>query len=194
MSNYKDFITNRYSGKDVYVVASGPSLYDFDYSKLGDKIVIAVNHAYKLVDADCVVFNDKSFLERECPEVIEHKNCLSRFHKNKPIIPITFSNRFSYNIADGVYTGKSSGAAALTVALQGGASKVYLLGFDYCSMIINDKYYLHSTDDKFNHRHKTNKSEYIFRSVINLFKQFPEDKIINCSNISKLPYFERGEI
>ncbi len=135
---YPEFIKDMFKGEEVHVVGSGPSLVGFDYSRLKGKRVIAINHAYKLVDHEFCLFTDKGFARRESPDVIEKTTCLSIFDADYPG-HIVFeyadgnngrANKFQLDPSLGVWHRSSSGSIGLCAALQGGATKVYIYGFD----------------------------------------------------------------
>lgn len=207
---YPEFIKDKYVGQEVHVVAGGPSLVGFDYSKLKGKNVIAVNHAFKLVENDFCVFADKGFAIRESPDVIEKAVCVSRQNQVYPnnIIIFTFARRnFSMNPEDGVWHSTSSGSIGICAALQGGASKVYIYGFDCrflnrkelieAAQYNGDKdfmpkkdFYGHNTSMIY--QHEQDENEQVFRDTIQLFSRFPRDKILNMSKFSAIPYFEKS--
>jgi len=204
---YENFITDKYKDQDVHIVASGASLFGFDYSKITGNI-ITVNHSHKSINSDYTVFIDKSFPIREDSSVLK-KTCISRYNADFPnIIDTKFINYFSYKISDGCYSGNSSGIAAITTALQAGAKKVFLHGFDsrgfnrdemieiceynnYDTLNIVHDYYLHSTQGFFNHSKNLESNEIIFRNMIEKFSLLPKEKIFNCSQFSAIPFFER---
>lgn len=208
--NYVNFITNRFKNKEVHVVASGPSLLGFDYSKLNGKNIVTVNHAYKELKHDYCVFVDRSFVKTEDSKVIKATTCLSRKIKEYPsIIDFKFNHQFSYNPKDGVFYYRSSGISAITTALQGGASKIFLYGFDArffnkadCieavkrngadpSKVLKKDAYGHSTSDKNFHMRDRPEDEQLFKEMIQWFSKLPANKIINMSPFSAIPFFEK---
>ncbi len=135
---YPEFIKDRFAGEEVHVVGSGPSLVGFDYSRLKGKRVIAINNAYKLVEHDFCLFTDRGFARRESPEVVEETTCVSIFDADFPgHIVYRYAdgdggraNQFQLDPAKGLWHRSSSGSLGLCAALQGGANKVYIYGFD----------------------------------------------------------------
>lgn len=186
---YEDFITGRYAGKVVHVVASGPSLRGFDYSKLSGKTIIAVNHAYKEVpNFDVKVGLDKTFFTREDPQAIGRGWTIAPPHAvrdHTQVINFRMTAHFDINPGP-VYSYGSSGLAALTVALQGGAERVVLWGFDYCFL---DGVH-HSTQGKYVHS-QGDGHEHVFSAQVSKFIVFPAEKIVNASLNSGIPYFEK---
>ena len=204
---YPDFIKDRFKNQEVHVVASGPSLIGFDYNRLKGKKVIAINHAYKLVDHDFCVFTDKGFCLREDPEVLKKTVCVSRYNPDAlSIIAFQYAKNFTMDPADGVWHRRSSGSIGVCTALQGGASKVFMYGID-CKFLspqeanqaaainggnvkVFKHIYGHSTTGIFNHPRDEEKDELTFSDNIKFFAAFPKDKIINMSAFSAIPYFE----
>jgi len=210
---YPEFIREKFKNTEVHIVASGPSLLGFDYSKLKGKNIIAVNHAYKMVDSLYCVFVDKSFPAREDVNVIKNSVCLSRYIPEYPsIINFIFNNIFNLDPEKGVYHRRSSGVAALTTALQGGASSVFLWGFD-CKFYteqearetiarnggngdlpVKRSIYGHSTSGMYNHTRDQAADSTVFRQTVEFFKVFPRNSIYNMSTLSVIPYFEKLKI
>lgn len=208
--DYVDFIQGRFAGQDVHIVASGPSLYGFDYRYFFDKTVIAVNHAYKLTPHDFCVFIDSGFREVESPGVLSETYCVTPKGSPGGQVQFNWSKYFSPDPKAGVYSlrGKSSGIAALSIALQGGAKMVYLHGYDYRFLSPTDMqsvadyskaappkncYYGHSTSGLFSHRKDDVAHKHLFESKIEYFRPFPIDRVVNCSPWSAIPYFvKRG--
>jgi hypothetical protein len=190
MKTYPEFIQNLFTGKEVHIVASGPSLHNHDLSYLKDKTVIAINHAYKTVACKYVVFNDANFLREDNNEILKTDKVVfcgvqSKISGNN-IYSYRPSNRFSLFSHNGVYSSRSSGLSALTIALQGNADKIYLHGYDY--KFINGKH--HSTGDKYNHTVNQLRFEKVYSDIVELFNVFPREKIVNMSAISAIKAFE----
>jgi hypothetical protein len=146
---YAHWIKDRLKGKTVHVVASGPSLKDFDYSLLSDRAVIAVNHSYKCVPwALWTVAGDRGFVTEEDPAAPRSTTFLCR--NNIPnVVQYESISWFSMNPHDGVYCKKLSGILALMTAVHAGAEKIYLWGHD-CS--VPEGAPIHATSGKFKHR------------------------------------------
>lgn len=212
---YADFINRKFYTQDVHIVASGPSLYGFDYRKLDGLNVIAVNHAYKMCRPIFTVAVDVGFIQQEDPEAPNRTKMVCRKLKNYPGIPFEASKEFSLDPEGGVYTIKSSGASAVTIALQAGAKNVFLYGFDcqffdqdtmreviefngtQCPNKLLPEKMGHATSGMFKHRkdifshNEREDHEKIFKRTIKYFEVFPREKIFNMSKWSAIPYFEK---
>lgn len=51
-------LTEKFKDKTVFIIGGGNSLSGFDFSRLENKCVIALNSAYKFVGKDAVFFLD----------------------------------------------------------------------------------------------------------------------------------------
>lgn len=206
--NYESFIKNRFSGKIVHIIGSGPSLTDFDYSIFKNKTIITINHSYKLVESEFTVCLDTNFAIREDQSKILDSNKIILTAKTSNLsrertYQFRPTNRFSLNPEDGVYSSRSSGLAALTIALQGMAERIFLWGFDYKFFSVDDikkytnvvnmenKMYGHSTSGVYTHSQDEEIHEHIFTDIIPYFSVYPRNKIINMSIGSAIPFFEK---
>lgn len=200
---YPEFIKNKLKDQEVHIVASGPSLRDFDYFTLVNKNVISVNHSYKKLTQKPIwgVAVDTGFVNNEDPRAPYLINLISKRNEPYPVID-TIWNKTGYdpNPHNGVFTHKCSGAAALCTALHAGASMIYLYGFD-CDTTDD---LVHATDKEFKHRkqnfireneaetkklRKTNKDK--FNNMVKHFDTFPIDNIVNMNIDSKINRFKK---
>ena len=189
--NYIEFIKRRYVGQTVHVVGSGPSLQGFDYSRLTGKTIIAINHAYKEVPQfDVKVALDRTFFTREDTEAIGRGWTIAPHHAAKDSRVINFRMAAHYSDEPGpVYAYGSSGLAAVTIALQGGAERVVLWGLDYCFV---DGVH-HATQGKYKHSQGDGR-EHVFQAQVSKFAAFPVEKIVNASSISGIQIFRKVSV
>lgn len=190
---YLDFITGRFSGRDVHIVASGPSLAGFDYSYFQDKTVIAVNHSYKKTPFDFKVFSDRSFVRKEDPASIDNgfSLCPAKAHgETDKVINFAYSSQYQEEPGP-VYGMGSSGLVALTIALQGGASRVFLWGYDYTFQVKDGQTVHHATQGEFMHRVTQPAQKVIYETVIPRFRVYPANRVFNMSPESAIPYFPK---
>lgn len=139
----KDFerygtIEKELKGQDVYLVAGGPSLKDFDFNRLSGKNVIAINKAFKYVtDFQYLYWTDSRFYNWFKTEI--------DLLKCKKFTPCTTPSSMPGNItilknsggrildisSPAVITaGNNSGFGAISLAIKLGAARIYLLGYD----------------------------------------------------------------
>lgn len=130
------FIDKIWKDETVYIVGGGPSLKDFQWSKLKDKKIIAINRAYEVLPwAEVLYWTDTRFYKwyksdidkfrgikvtcRACPTMTNDIIVLKPTNKNK------IDLRSSY-----IAHGNNSGYGAINLAVKLGAKKIYLLGYD----------------------------------------------------------------
>lgn len=123
--------------QDVYIIGGGASLSGFNFKQLRDKNVIGCNDAFRL-GADIVklvLFGDASWFHKNKWHLESFPGnvvtcCPSLMHLRLPWLKRLLRER------DGFYTGStigwnySTGAAAINLAINLGAKRVFLLGFD----------------------------------------------------------------
>jgi hypothetical protein len=142
-----NWMRTAFPGKDVVVLASGPSLIDFDYSRLDGKIVIAVNFAimdYK--QADYLVALDRQLFSGLASEGVNvrlpERSGLNPALKvicgpssgqmpGHNVFPFQI-NRIQPELNDPrfFYSQASSTLCAINFAIMGKAANIYLLGVD----------------------------------------------------------------
>lgn len=191
--------------KEVFLIASGPSMNGFDYSRLDGKMVVTCNHAFRLVpDFIASFFYDLLFF-RELPD--DQKDFVRanavRFYappfaannlKIKGLHSMILSVNWRHN-PKAVCNVNDSGAIALSWVLRTFPdAKVRLFGFDQTA---DSSGAIHATDDVFDHRYKalTPKLEKEFKTRAGRFGIFAQDadRIVNHSPTSAIPFFRKSE-
>lgn len=150
MGNY-EWLKGFFQGEDVYVIGSGPSLAGFDFSKLKGKRKVVVSHMQKLVkpeptDVICYldgeakrgIFRDPK--DNSTPEEVDNDFYNAPFHvvtsdrgglqARGSVSVIRTAPELSLNPERGLFGPMSSGHYAISIALVGGAERIFLLGFD----------------------------------------------------------------
>jgi len=125
-----------YLGETIYIVGGGPSLKDFDFSSLKDKITIVVNKSFRHVPNPNAMYWSDTRLYGWFQEEIDAMNCLKVTNKPFPANAPGVTNLLNTGkhglerdprcIRDG----GNSGYAAINLAYHLGAKKIVLLGFD----------------------------------------------------------------
>lgn len=191
--------------KEVFLVASGPSLKGFDYSRLAGKTVVTCNHAFRLVPGFLAsFFYDWTFFA-ELPETEKEfvRAYASRFYvapfaannlKIKGLQTVTLSVNWRQRPGS-VCNVNDSGAIALSWALREfPTATVRLFGYDQRA---DETGAIHATDDVFDHRYKTmtGKLEKEFQTRIGRFGIFSQDahRVVNHSPFSAIPFFRKSE-
>lgn len=201
-----EFIKNIFFGKDVFIVAGGPSLIGFDFKKLDNKKTIAVNHSYEyLTKPDLLVYLDSNFIWSigkkkhlienfdfpvlTGPQGVYHShNCHSVLHCDDP----------ADNSSDKLFGNVTSAAFAISAALWAGAKKIYLLGVDGYFANNMDKHFYSRDFEKRKLWHYGRDNSDIMRfqrmkKTFDMFRDF-KDKIINLSINSKINTFKKLNI
>lgn len=186
--------------KDVFIIGGGSSLADFDWSLLKNELTIGCNSAYRLGADVCKIclIGDKACFEHHLKNLEEYAEsggvvvtCCSQLLKSPISWLKTMPRKFGTILKEGglVWHG-NTGGAAVNLALQLGAKKVYLLGFD-----------MELKDGRANwHKDILSKpNPWIYHSFIGGFaimkaampKVFPDSEIINLTDSSKLDIFPK---
>lgn len=129
------YIDPIFLGDTIYIVGGGPSLKGFDFNRLKDKTVIAVNKAFfHLPFAQVLYWSDTRFYEWHGKEVDLFKGikvtCRSQPKKADIINLINTGKNGLETMAYGLRDGGNSGYAAINLAYHLGAKRIVLLGFD----------------------------------------------------------------
>lgn len=135
-----------YPGETIVVLGGGPSLKSLDFSLLRGRRVIAVNCAFRLGKWDACFFGDRAFVQRTAPDLKDWPGLVVTRAEEYLLTPwvkvlkqkIEYrpGNDWPFDV-DGITTdpteicwNRSSGGAAINLAVHFGAGKIILLGFD----------------------------------------------------------------
>jgi len=124
------------SDSTIYIVAGGPSLRGYDWYKLKDRRVIAVNRSYEMLPwAEVIYFSDLRFFEWHREALLAHKGRKitgSRLEHPK-VERYRLTGQKGLDLTPGcLRSGNNSGYAAINLAVHLGARSIMLLGFDMC--------------------------------------------------------------
>jgi hypothetical protein len=124
-------------GQSVYLVAGGPSLKNFDFSRLVGKNVIAINKAFMYVpEFSYLYWTDSRFYnwykaeidQLKCKKITTAKN--PNLTEDVLLIKNSGGRIIDLDSPDKLTAGNNSGFGAISLALKLGASTIYLLGYD----------------------------------------------------------------
>ena len=130
-----------YEGQTVHICAGGPSLAGFDFSRLNDRAVIAVNRTFEVMPAAQVLYwSDARFFRSWRREIIRHpapwKASLDLDYQAEELVPpeihlyrCTGRAGFDPDPAS-LRHGNNSAYAAMHLAVHLGARRIILLGVD----------------------------------------------------------------
>lgn len=178
----------------VYIIGGGPSLKNFDWTKLEGKKVIAINRAFEVLPkADILYWTDSRFYKWNTDNINKFKGLkfTCRSFRNMPndITLLKSVNNMNINTRPSYIThGNNSGFGAINLAVKLGAKKIYLLGYDMSSNPENTHWH---SGYQLNHNHN------IYNKMIKYFESLPNElkKLkIECYNAnmkSKLNVFRK---
>ncbi len=125
----------------TYIVAGGPSLRGFDFSRLNDKICIAINKSiFKLPNAYILWWSDARFYKMHKEQIDAHAapfkvTGITKFQSiqyPENIYIYSFSGHGGYDERNEyLKDGNNGGFAALSLSIKLGAKKIILLGYDF---------------------------------------------------------------
>jgi hypothetical protein len=131
MDKVGDF-KNIHEGKRVFILASGPSLAALDLRPLSRRLVIGLNRS-------ALIFPDTNYhctmdqrLFDEHPEVLRKTRYLFTL-AGRPWgirIPLLGAEGFSWDLAQGIYSGYTVAYFALQLAVYMGFKEIFYLGLD----------------------------------------------------------------
>jgi len=196
-----------WKGHRCFVVGGGPSLREFDWSRLKGELVIGVNRAFEECDPAIIFSMDTrlwSWVEKgKFGEVLQKrfveypglKVWLDTAHAPFPEDILTVKcigyHQLSRDLAGGLGSGGNSGYGALNLALCLGADPIYLLGFD----MKGEK----GKQAWFHSGYPIVQKENVYRKFRSTFEQYADEinkwaKVINLSSNSDLRCFPFGKI
>lgn len=143
MSEKKQFqkygtIEKELAGKTVYLIAGGPSLKDFDFSRLCGKNVIVINKAFKYVpEFQYLYWTDSRFYNwfKSEIDVLKCKKftpCTTpgNMPDNVTVLKNSGGRIIDISSPHVITAGNNSGFGAISLAIKLGAERIYLLGYD----------------------------------------------------------------
>jgi hypothetical protein len=126
---------------EVYIVAGGPSLRGFDFSRLDRKFCIAINKSiFELPYASMLWWSDMRFYSMHKERIDGHRapykvtgiTNLQTLKYPEKVYIYTFSGHGGYDERrEHLKDGNNSGFASLSLAIKLGAKRIRLLGYDF---------------------------------------------------------------
>lgn len=206
MYNIIQELSHKFLKSDVFIVGGGNSLSHFNFSSLQGRNVIAVNSSYKVLHDDVVIYwADSSWGGNEEDGLCIHPSpykFTSRINvdvsnsKTRRSIAKSYllkkTGDFGYDPIVTNVRGNNSGGQAINFAINLGAKRVILLGFDM-GYVMNRSHF-HSF-----HASSTPILTYneLFIPSINSLELETRNlpvEIINCSRQSRLTCFKFGNV
>lgn len=165
-------VKDKYIGRDVFIVASGPSVSEADLSIIRDKPVLLVNGALSLLRKHkfgdhAFVTTDKRFLGSEVYKSAikdkRYKNSLRilryeinpfddlSLRENSLYVKTIGRDGFSQDLEEGFYFGCTSLMLALQSAYYMGAARVFMIGADFSYIFGGKRFYKESVPQPVDH-------------------------------------------
>jgi len=141
-----------FRGQPCFIIGAGPSMIDFDYSLLKDKLTIGVNKVFTKYYCTINYSMDARFHDYYNYDIVNHpedkkdmllwqnytgiKACIDLANKNFYFAPDVYvikclmKRYISLNIEEGIFKGDNSGFGAMMLAISLGSNPIYLLGID----------------------------------------------------------------
>lgn len=139
-------------GKRCFLLGGGPSLINFDYSRLDDELTVGINKTFltyqstinysmdetfytrlteKAPDKYITAADKKIWKEYEGIRLFLRQSARQAFDESIYYIPAIHRKVFSESLKLGIYGGNNSGFGALMLAITLGCREIYLLGYDF---------------------------------------------------------------
>jgi len=189
-------VTRQWDGESCYIIGGGPSLANFDFNILKGRRVLGCNHAFRLGPEiiSFGVFGDASFFCRNARELEESPvplvTCSPSVLSMKTGPHIHKLKRQTWGIHNGESIGfnHSTGAMAINLAINLGASPIYLLGYDMGNQ--GNKSHWHDRDPRMIGEYSFDRFSQGFQKVHSFLPSNVE--VLNVTDgESKLPLFPR---
>jgi hypothetical protein len=199
---------SKFYGQDVFIVAGGYSVKTTNIDYLHDKNTIAINDAYKILpNASALFWCDNSWCGRESDGLKQHVTT-HRFHPRKyasthidqdirgPAGSTILNKIDDYGYAPDIneVCGNNGGTQCLNFAINLGARKIYLIGYDMRDDPLARGVTHWHEDHELVIRHDTY-SRLFIPSIVSLNKDVRRlginVEIINCSRTSAIPCFKK---
>lgn len=129
-------VNSLWAGETVYLIGGGPSLKNFDWSKLNNKKTIAINKAVLFYpQATALYWTDARFYSWYSKDIDNFKGLKYTIsaRRNLPKNVHLLKRGVKYGIEttkNSLAHGNNSGYAAINLALHLGAKRIVLLGYD----------------------------------------------------------------
>jgi len=208
INEFKDkvFLENR-----CFLIGGGPSLKEFNFSKISNEFTIAINRAHEFIkDPSIIFFIDEEGFYDELMKGGFGQEALKKFNISQSIkislnisgrnygdniysIPISKNPEMTFDLKEGIYDGGNSGFAALNLAVCLGAKEIYLLGYDMKGDGKGRQAWFHDGYKRVGKERSYRDWIKHFKKVSHLLKQ-KGIRVINLNHNSELRCFEFGKI
>lgn len=188
IGDFKDL----HQGRNVFILASGPSLAQTDLTPLGKRIAIGLNRSSLIFPETHYHCTMDERLFREYEDVLRKSRYLFTL-PDRPFgisIPFLGSEGFSEDLAEGIYSGYTVAYFALQVAVYMGFKKVFYVGLDLKHQPGQTHFF---GNDSVSKNHETTEFPKMTRMLEHAAEKLADSdvKVYNCSPDTTLDCFER---
>jgi hypothetical protein len=185
------FSFHHFFGNRCFVIAGGPSLRGFDFSRLQKEYTIGINYINKIFHPWLLVSWDKvcyDWLKTQLIKSILVMVDVSNSNFDRVFYVRSAGDYGNPTEINRIYIGTHTGYAAINLALALGFSPIYLLGFDY-GPDENGNY--HVTDD-WGHPGDIDQRLERFKKEVDRYPEYTKgQEIINLGPTSALEGFQK---
>jgi hypothetical protein len=177
---------NKWAGRNVAVLATGPSLTKQDVVAVRDAgfITVAVNHAWTIAPwCDVIYAGDGRYWRAHHEEIEKVAPQAKRFGKSANAHK-KYGAKFVKTAMKGDY---NSGQMGLEYALRQSPDLIVMLGFD---VSLDDGYHFHGPHEKTPNPAKGRMKRWV-EQFARIPEQYAVDHVINCSRKTALAMFKR---
>lgn len=186
LTDFKDL----HSSKHCFIISSGTSLKGLDLEPLNRRITFGLNRSFLAFPHSYYhcVFDHR--LWELYPEEIKQSRFLFTLEDRPSGIPIKLlgSEGFSWNLAEGIYSGYTISYFALQVAVYMGFKEIYFLGLDLKNTEKETHFFGHDFNSANHDQTEFPKMMDSFNKIAPILKERGIN-VYNCSPISALKCF-----
>lgn len=179
-------------GKNVFILASGPSLAKTDLTPLNKRLAIGLNRSSLIFPETHYHCTMDERLFREYEGVLKKSRYLFTLQDRPFGIPLRFlgSEGFSHDLTEGIYSGYTVAYFALQVAVYMGFKKVFYVGLDLKHQRGQTHFF---GNDPVSKNHERTEFPKMTRMLENAAEKLADSdvKVYNCSPDTTLNCFER---
>lgn len=201
-------VSGAWEGSPCFLIGGGPSLREFDFSKLVFHRTIGINKSFLFHPSNIVYFMDHLFYNemygKRPQDVVAWEKfsgikCTpapysekQKYHSDISLVRRRFSPTVSRSLEEGIYVGSNSGIGALMLAIALKASPIYLLGYD---LAIKENTHWHEGYGEGLADMAIRMREYLhdFKVLAPLIKEAGV-RVVNLNPASALKEFEFGDV
>ena len=191
MEKISDF-RGLHKGKNLFILASGPSLKTLDLTPLRRRLVMGLNRSFLIFPGayyHCVM--DQRLFD-EYPDQLHDTRYLFTTENRPWGIPLNFlgGDGFSWDLEHGIYSGYTISYFALQVAVYMGFQKIFYLGLDLQHRGANTHFF---GFDFRSENHEKTEFPRMNRMLSYAAKKLADTdvEVFNCSPVSTLECFPK---